>query len=135
MMGDGEVSLVAAAPYNSAMSEAIEKPDWDHIETVLLDIAGTLLDLSFDLEFWLEVIPAAYAASQGMTLEQARAKLAPQFRACEGTIPWYCIDHWTRKLGLNVEALKRMHSSRIAWLPGAESFLKRCRARGKRIVL
>jgi putative hydrolase of the HAD superfamily len=117
------------------MPDAIEKPAWDHIDTVLLDIDGTLLDLSFDLEFWLEVIPAAYAASQSMTLEQARAKLAPQFRACEGTLPWYCIDHWTRELGLNVEALKRGHSSRIAWLPGAESFLQRCRARGKRIVL
>jgi putative hydrolase of the HAD superfamily len=85
------------------------------------------------------VIPAAYAASQSITLGQARAMLAPRFRAYEGTLPWYCIDHWSRELGLNVEALKRGHAAglpgRIAWLPGAENFLQRCRARGKRIVL
>jgi FMN phosphatase YigB (HAD superfamily) len=129
--------------------DPIEKPSWDHIDTVLLDVDGTLLDLAFDLDFWLDVIPAAYAASQSITLEQARALLAPRFRACEGTLPWYCIDHWTRELGLNVEALKRGHAAgwskvaaapggaapRVAWLPGAENFLQRCRVRGKRIVL
>jgi putative hydrolase of the HAD superfamily len=61
--------------------------------------------------------------------------LAARFRACEGTLSWYCIDYWSRELGLNVEALKRTQAERVAWLPGAQEFLRRLRAAGKRLVL
>jgi putative hydrolase of the HAD superfamily len=114
---------------------AVEKPDWGHIDTVLLDLDGTLLDLAFDNHFWLEIVPAAYAASRLTTVEVARTQMAPRFRACEGTLPWYCIEHWSRELGLDIVALKRANTARIAWLPGAQAFLERLRASGKRLVL
>ena len=111
---------------------AVEKPDWAHIDTVLLDLDGTLLDLAYDNHFWLEIVPAAYAAARVTTLEAARTEIAPLFRACEGTLPWYCIDHWSRKLDLDIEALKRANTQRIAWLPVRRTFCCGCaeRARG-----
>src|SRR3569833_870075 len=114
---------------------AVEKPDWAHIETVLLDLDGTLLNLAYDNHFWLEIVPAAYASARLLTLEAARTEIAPLFRACEGTLPWYCIDHWSRQLDLDIEALKRANTQRIAWLPGAKDFLLRMRSAGKRVVL
>src|SRR5580658_644853 len=117
------------------MSATLEKPDWAHIDTVLLDLDGTLLDLAYDNHFWLETVPAAYAAARTTSVDIARTELAPRFRACEGTLPWYCIDHWSRELGLDIEALKRANTGRIAWLPGAENFLLHLRAVGKRVVL
>ena len=114
---------------------AVEKLDWAQIDTVLLDLDGTLLDLGFDNDFWLDFIPAEYAALRSLTLEQAKADLTPRFRACEGTMNWYCIDYWSRELGLDIEALKRTQAGRIAWLPGAQGFLERLRALGKRLVL
>jgi len=96
---------------------------------------GTLLDLAYDNHFWLEIVPAAYAAARVTTLEAARTEIAPLFRACEGTLPWYCIDHWSRELDLDIEALKRANTQRIAWLPGAKDFLLRMRRAGKRVVL
>ena len=114
---------------------AVEKPDWAHIDTVLLDLDGTLLDLAFDNHFWLEIVPAAYAAARSTSIEAARAEITPLFRAREGTLPWYCIEHWSRELHLDIEALKRANTQRIAWLPGAREFLVRLRAAGKRVVL
>src|SRR5882672_6713489 len=112
-----------------------QKPRWDAIDTVLLDLDGTLLDLDFDNHFWREYVPAHYAAARSLTLEQARAELVPRFRAREGTLDWYCVEFWSRELGLDIAALKRAEGHRVAWLPGAREFLQRVRGMGKRLVL
>jgi len=111
------------------------KPDWDRIDTVLLDLDGTLLDLAFDNYFWLERIPAAYAAARGMTTDEARTALLPRFRGQEGQLEWYCIDHWSRELGLPVAQMHHDERHRMGWLPGAEGFLRRLASLDKRRVL
>lgn len=112
-----------------------QKPDWDSIDTVLLDLDGTLLDLAFDTYFWWHHIPAQYGAPRALSVESARELLKPRFEACRHTLDWYCVEYWSRELGLDVPALKRATSHRIGWLPGAEGFLQRIRALGKRVVL
>src|SRR4029450_8434695 len=111
------------------------QPRWDHIDTVLLDLDGTLLDLAFDTYFWWQHIPEMYGASRALSLEDSRAQLKPRFQACQHTLNWYCVEYWSRELGLDVPALKRASADRIGWLPGAEDFLRRVRARGKRVVM
>ena len=34
---------------------------WEEVDTVLLDMDGTLLDLHFDTRFWLHHLPRRYA--------------------------------------------------------------------------
>ena len=63
-----------------------DPPNWSAIDTVLLDLDGTLLDLAFDTRFWRHTIPTAWARARGVTLEQAHAQLAPRFREREGTL-------------------------------------------------
>jgi putative hydrolase of the HAD superfamily len=109
--------------------------NWSAIDTVLLDMDGTLLDLRFDNWFWLELIPRRYAALHAMPLAEAQAELASRFRDVAGTLPWYCIEHWTRELGLDIGAIKREELARIGYLPGAREFLLRLKASGKRSVL
>ena len=101
------------------------RPRWSEIDTVMLDMDGTLLDLHFDNYFWGELLPRHYAARHALSLEVARAVLKPLFQASEGTLDWYCTDFWSRELAFDVVALKRAVGDRVCFLPGAEPFLRR----------
>ena len=109
--------------------------DWDEIDTVLLDMDGTLLDLRFDNWFWLECIPSHYGAVHGLSLLEAGNLLKARFLATRGSLQWYCIDHWSRELDLDIAGLKRTALGRVGYLPGAERFLTLLAALGKRRLL
>jgi putative hydrolase of the HAD superfamily len=117
------------------LSAPAHKPDWDRIDSVLLDLDGTLLDLAFDNYVWMGRIPEIYAEARGLSVPEAQAELAPKFRALQGSLEWYCIDHWSRALDIDIAQLHRDEAHRIGWLPGARGFLEHMRERGKRLVL
>jgi len=109
--------------------------DWSQIDTVLLDMDGTLLDLRFDNWFWQELVPQQYALANGLSPGAAKDALQPRFSAMQGTIQWYCLDHWTRELGLDIARIKRAALGQVSYLPGALEFLLRLGQSGKRRVL
>ncbi|MCL6689798.1 GMP/IMP nucleotidase [Pseudomonas sp. R3.Fl] len=109
--------------------------DWAGIDSVLLDMDGTLLDLHFDNHFWLEHLPQRYAEHHGISREQADAELLPLFRDNAGQLNWYCLDFWSRELKLPVRDLKREVAHLIALRPDADTFLAALRRAGKRVAL
>jgi putative hydrolase of the HAD superfamily len=74
-----------------------QKIDWGNIDTILLDMDGTLLDLHFDLHFWMEYMPLVFAKKHNITCDEAKDKLYPILRAEEGKLHWYCLDYWQEK--------------------------------------
>lgn len=110
-------------------------PDWQDIETVFLDLDGTLLDLHFDNHFWLEHVPIRYAEKHGLTAEEANKDLMDRYSEVKGRLEWYCVDFWTRELELDIEQLKHETSHKIAVHPQVREFLRAIRGIGKRVVL
>lgn len=109
--------------------------NWPSIDTVLLDMDGTLLDLHFDNYFWLNYLPEVYAKSNGLSLIAAQATLSELIAEHEGTLNWYCLDFWSEALALDVAALKYHARDKIQLRPQVIPFLKGLRAAGKRSLL
>jgi len=110
-------------------------PDWQEIDTVLLDMDGTLLDLHFDNYFWLDHVPTKYAEHHGLSEEEALAELNKSFVGLRGTLNWYCLDYWTELTGLPIAELKRDVQDKIGFRPYVEDFLDTMKKLGKRTVI
>ena len=109
--------------------------DWSAISTVLLDMDGTLLDLHYDNHFWREHVPQRYAEKNGLSAAVAKELLSARFKSAEGTLEWYCVDHWSRELALDIVALKQEIQHLIAIRPHVIEFLDAVRTANKRVLL
>ena len=109
--------------------------DWQAIDTVMLDMDGTLLDLHFDNYFWVEHLPARYAEIHGYPFDEVRATLTTKIAAHEGSLQWYCLEFWSETLALDIRALKAEIKHKIQVRPYVEEFLGWLRAEGKRTLL
>lgn len=109
--------------------------DWQAVDTVLLDMDGTLLDLHFDNYFWLTHLPQRYADAHGLPINQAREELNSHIKAFEGTLKWYCLDHWSTLIKMDIAGLKEEIKHKIQLRPHSEIFLQRLRAAGKKVIL
>jgi putative hydrolase of the HAD superfamily len=109
--------------------------DWSAIDTVLLDMDGTLLDLHFDNHFWQAHVPLRYAEAKGLSREAAREELMGRYHARAGTLEWYSVDFWETELEMDIMRLKEEVAHLIAVHPSVVEFLSEMRCAGKRVVL
>ncbi|MGJ8692014.1 MAG: GMP/IMP nucleotidase [Thalassotalea sp.] len=109
--------------------------DWQEIETVLLDMDGTILDLHFDNHFWLEHLPKRYSENTQIPLAEAKAELASYYHEVAGTIKWYCLDYWAEKTKLPITELKKEVQHLISLRADAVDFLIALKKANKDIVL
>jgi len=111
------------------------KPAWDKVDTILLDMDGTLLDKHFDDYFWEHYVPEMFAEQNDLTPLEARKELLARYKSIEGTLAWTDLDYWSEKLGLDIPALKLKIDHLIQVHPYVIDFLKYCRRLGKKVHL
>jgi len=97
--------------------------NWHDIDTVLLDMDGTLLDRHFDDHFWLEHVPKRWAVRNNRSIKYAREHLYALFRSQENSLNWTDLDYWSDRLKLDIPMLKIEVQHLIAVHPHVIEFL------------
>ncbi len=125
---DGYVEL-------SKNSQIKPRFSWSDIDTVLLDMDGTLLDKHFDDYFWEQYVPEHYSLEHDISVDRAKKELMEHYRSVESTLMWTDLDYWSEKLGLDIPELKIRVDNLIKVHPYVIDFLKYCRSLNKHVHL
>lgn len=97
--------------------------DWQQIDTLLLDMDGTLLDRKFDNHLWEHLLPKRYCEAQRATGNGDREELFAHMHKVRHTLQYYQLDYWTRYTGVDLLALHHEIGHLIDYRPGAKDFL------------
>jgi putative hydrolase of the HAD superfamily len=109
--------------------------DWNTIDTVLLDMDGTLLDLHFDTHFWLTLVPQQLSLQRGISQQAAQDLVELAYKKVHGTLDWYCLDYWQQELGLGILTLHYSIAERIQLRQDSMPFLQALGDANKKRIL
>lgn len=109
--------------------------NWSQIDTVLLDMDGTLLDLHFDNHFWIEHLPKKLAEKSGRSVQECREEMLAHYERITGQIEWYCLDYWADYLQMDIVAAKREVEHLISMREDTIPFLDALKETGREVVL
>ncbi len=127
--------MTSSSVYSRMTEPGLQNFSWDAVETVLLDMDGTLLDKYFDDYFWERLLPEEYARRYRLDITEARPKLLSRYKQEEGRLTWTDLDYWSKELDIDIPALKEQIHHLIAVHPHVEEFLQFLQKRDKRIHL
>ena len=108
---------------------------WDSIDTVMLDMDGTLLDKHFDDYFWEVYVPEHYSLLHDISVQEAEEELLGRYSKVESTLAWTDLEYWSHELGLDIPELKMRVNHMIGVHPYVVEFLEFCLTSKKKLYL
>lgn len=128
--GGGEAGATEAGARPGA-----SKLPWAEIDTVLLDMDGTLIDLRFDNHLWNVVVVRRFARREGIDEAQAADRLYRDMLGRKASLDFYDLDYWTRQTRLDIDAIHEELKALIRYRPGARDFAAAVRRSGRSLLL
>ncbi len=107
--------------------------NWQNIHTILLDMDGTLLDMSFDLYFWHQYLVEQYAKKHQISIQQAAHNIYQAFITKSSNCQ--SMEYWSNKLNIDIASTMEQVADLIIIHPFVKEFLAQLRAKKKHIVL
>lgn len=122
---------------NSVKAADKIRPDfsWDDVDTVMLDMDGTLLDKHFDDYFWEVYLPEHYSLLHNISVEEAGRELRARYQQVENSLQWADLEYWSHTLHLDLPELKLRIDHLIGVHPYVIEFLEFCLKRRKKLYL
>lgn len=114
---------------------AKNKIKWSEIDTVLLDMDGTLFDRHYEDYFWEVEIPKQYAIKTGMTFKEAKALVMELYFKQEKSLNWSNVEYWEKELGLELWNLRFQLKHLVKLHPHTLRFLRFLKKQNKKIYL
>lgn len=108
---------------------------WNCVDTVLLDMDGTLLDLHYDNTLWNSLLPERFSDIHGMSVDDAAKYLFAHMLTRRGELSFYCLDYWAEFTGIDIIALHHELAALIRYRPNALVFLNWLHTTPKRGLL
>jgi len=127
--------LVKRVDGHAEIAKIFPEFSWDNIDTVLLDMDGTLLDKHFDDYFWEVYVPEHYSLLHDISVEEAKKQLLVRYRQVENTLEWTDLEYWSHELGLDIPELKMRVNHLIGVHPYVVEFLEFCLTARKKLYL
>ena len=112
-----------------------EKINWTKIDNILLDMDGTILDLSFDDYIWNYKIPENLAKVRNLDLKKARAFLKQKMVTAKSTLNWYSFNYWQSNLDIDIDSIEEKNKEKIRYREDTLFFLKSKLFDSKRSIL
>lgn len=107
---------------------------WDQIDTVMLDMDGTLIDLYFDDTIWNRALPRRFAKSLGVSVDAAKDKLYADHKP-PFTLNFYSIDYWSNLTGIDLMSIHHEYTELFQYRPGAVEFLSYLKGARQRVLI
>ncbi len=107
--------------------------NWQQIETILLDMDGTLLDMSFDIYFWQDYLVKQYAKKHNINTQKAGYKIYQAFITKSSNCQ--SIQYWSEILDIDIAGLIEQVADLIIIHPFVEQFLQEAQMQKKNIIL